>query len=99
MDVEKLTELWLTFCVNNDNNIDPTIKALLEMENAILKKDYKLDNSTKENDVEPQQKTKDEHFIENEALYPLIFDQIFIILAQISIICFYFYNLRLLIQL
>lgn len=83
MDVEKLTELWLTFCLNNDNNIDPTIKALIEMENAILKKDFKLDNSTKKNDVcvELQQNTNNGHFIEN-ALYPLIFYQVFIILTD-----------------
>ncbi|EFN81326.1 hypothetical protein EAI_14123 [Harpegnathos saltator] len=68
VDVEKLTELWLTFCVNNDNNIDPTIDALIELENTVLKKDYKSDNLTKENCVEPQQDAKDEHFIENEAL-------------------------------
>lgn len=84
VDIEKLTELWLTFCVNNDNNIDPTVKALVEMENAILKKDdtQKLSNSTKENDAEPQQNTTDEHFIKNEALYPLTFYQIFIILTH-----------------
>lgn len=98
MDVEKLTELWLTFCLNNDNKIDPTIKTLIEMENAVLKKDYKLDNSTKK-DMEQQQDTKDTCFIQNEALYPLIFYYVFIRLLYKQALYHGLYNLRSSVQL
>lgn len=79
VDVEKLTELWLTFCVNNNSEIDPTIDTLYEMENAVLKNDYKLNNLSTENNVNQEQSTMDEHFIENIASYPLIFHKIIII--------------------
>ena len=45
VDLDKLTELWLTFCVNNDADIQPTIDNLIKMEHLILKKDYKLKES------------------------------------------------------
>lgn len=45
VDMDKLTELWLTFCVNNDADIQPTITNLKKMECMMLKKDYKLRKS------------------------------------------------------
>ncbi|KYN01294.1 PREDICTED: DNA polymerase alpha subunit B [Cyphomyrmex costatus] len=46
VDLDKLTELWVTFCVNNDADIQPTIDNLIKMEHMILKKDYKLDHTS-----------------------------------------------------
>ncbi|XP_011644932.1 DNA polymerase alpha subunit B isoform X1 [Pogonomyrmex barbatus] len=65
VDVEKLTELWLTFCVNNNTDIDPTVNTLIKMEHAVLK-DYKLHDSTVENNVNQEQSTAEKHFISKE---------------------------------
>ncbi|KAM0729459.1 DNA polymerase alpha subunit B [Formica fusca] len=59
VDVEKLTELWLTFCVNNNNDIDPTLDTLVNMENTVLKKDYKLHGLIMENNTNKKQSTMD----------------------------------------
>lgn len=71
IDVEKLSELWLTFCYNNDIDIDPTIDTLIKMEYAVLK-DYKLHDSNIESHTKQEQSTMEKHFITNEAVYPLI---------------------------
>lgn len=68
VDVEKFTELWLTFCVNNNTDIDPTIDTLVKMEHSVLKKDYKLHSSTTESHTKQEQSTK-RHFIANETGY------------------------------
>ncbi|KAL0131721.1 hypothetical protein PUN28_002935 [Cardiocondyla obscurior] len=67
IDVEKLTELWLTFCVNNNTDIDPSVDTLLELERVILKKCYKLPNSATKSHVNQEQSTVEKHFITNEA--------------------------------
>ncbi|XP_072748793.1 DNA polymerase alpha subunit B [Anoplolepis gracilipes] len=66
VDVEKLTELWLTFCVNNNNDIDPTLDTLVNMENAVLKKDYKLHGLIMENDINKKQSTMDKQGFSGE---------------------------------
>lgn len=82
VDVEKLTELWLTFCVNNNSDIDPTLATLVKMENAVLKKDYKLHDSTMENNANKNQSTMDKQgFSANRNTYPLISHEIVSILT------------------
>jgi len=81
VDVEKLTELWLTFCVNNNIDIDPTVDSLVKMERAVLKKDYKLHNSTMTGDAKQEQNTMGKHFIDNEA-YPLTIHKIVTVLSH-----------------
>lgn len=71
MDVEKLTELWLTFCVNNNNDIDLTLDSLVEMENTILKKDYKLHDLTTENNMNKKESMDKRGFNANRDTYPL----------------------------
>jgi len=80
VDVEKLTELWLTFCVNNNNDIDPTLGSLVKMENAVLKKDYKLHDLTMENNTNRKQSMDKQGFSANRDTYPLIFYKIAFIL-------------------
>lgn len=72
MDVEKLTELWLTFCINNNTDIEPTVDTLIKMESTTLKVDYKLHDSTRKNvHAKQEQNTVEKHFAANEAVYPL----------------------------
>lgn len=81
--MEKLTELWLTFCVNNNNDIDPTLDALVNMENAVLKKDYKLHGLIMENNMNKKQTTMDKQgFSVNRDMYPLISYKIVFILRH-----------------
>ncbi|XP_011696831.1 PREDICTED: DNA polymerase alpha subunit B isoform X2 [Wasmannia auropunctata] len=67
VDVEKLTELWLTFCVNNNTDIDPTVDNLIKMERAILIKDRKVRDPTTKSSVKQEQNTTEKRFITNEA--------------------------------
>lgn len=69
-------ELWLTFCVNGNKNIDPTIETLVEMENEVLKKNYEPHDSTVEYDIKLKEDTKDDHFMQTEFVYPLHFIRI-----------------------
>lgn len=80
--MEKLTELWLTFCVNNNSDIDPTLDTLIKLENAVLKKDYKLSDLRTESNVNQEQNAIDEHFVENRSMYPLISIEIIILLTH-----------------
>ncbi|XP_011867572.1 PREDICTED: DNA polymerase alpha subunit B [Vollenhovia emeryi] len=66
VDVEKLTELWLTFCVNNDTDIDPTVDTLVKMERAVLK-DYKPHDSTVESPAK-QQEPMEKHLAASETV-------------------------------
>lgn len=85
MDVEKLTELWLTFCVNNNiDDIDPTLGNLVKMENTILKKDYKLHDLTMENNTNIKQSMDKQGFSANRDTYPLIFYKIAFILLRMD---------------
>lgn len=73
VDVEKLTELWLTFCVNNNSDIDPTLSTLVKMENAILKKDCKShDLITEDNENKIQSTMDKQEFNVKRDTYPLI---------------------------
>lgn len=72
VDVEKFTEMWLTFCINNNDDIDPTLEGLIKMENIVLK--TKSHDISKENNTNQEQTTVDKEFIESATfLYPLIF--------------------------
>lgn len=73
VDMEKFTELWLTFCISNDKEIEPTIDILAQMENTVLKTDCKIRNTTTENNTNQERATQDEQFITNRTVYPLIF--------------------------
>lgn len=80
VDVEKLTEFWLTFCVNNNNDIDPTLDSLVKMENTVLKKDYKLHDLTMENNMNRKQSMDKQGFNANRDTYPLhMYYKIFIL--------------------
>ncbi|XP_024887193.1 DNA polymerase alpha subunit B [Temnothorax curvispinosus] len=65
VDVEKLTELWLTFCVNNNTDIDPTVDTLVKMERTVLK-DYNVHDSTKEGHAKQEPITKEKHLMANQ---------------------------------
>lgn len=81
IDVEKLSELWLTFCYNNAIEINPTIDTLIKMEFAVLK-DYKLHDLNIESHTKQEESTM-ENFITNEAVYPLTL-KLVIVLAQMK---------------
>lgn len=64
MDTEKLTELWLTFCVNNNFDINPTVNNLNKMEHAILMKDYTSSRTVKK--IKRERNTTGKQHSEND---------------------------------